>query len=82
MSGLDDVCKQILAALLKGQKAYSGVQREIGAGSLKTVKNHVKHLQDAKLVKVDKLRRGIRYFPEISLTEKGSEVARNVGQEE
>ena len=74
-SEFDEVCSKILLALLKNMSNFAELQRSVGAGSVRTIKRHVKHLTDKELVKVNRERQGLRFYYNISLTPKGIEVA-------
>jgi len=74
-SEFDEVCSRILVALLKNASNFAGLQRSVGAGSARTIKKHAKHLTDKGLIEVNRERRGVRFYYNISLTEKGTKVA-------
>lgn len=75
----DETCKVILISLLKGLNDFAEVQREISAGSYKTVKNHIKnHLVPAGLTELIQKKKGLRIYYEIKLTENGKIIAQNL----
>jgi len=81
MSDIDDVCNQIILVLAKNSSSsvdYAQLQRNVGAGSVQTVKKHVKHLLEAGLVKVETENRGMRIYYKISLSKKGIKMSRNL----
>lgn len=80
-STIDDICKKILQILGSNTTDFALLQRSIGAGSMRTIKNHVKHLEEKGLVQVKKERRGIRDYYRISLTKKGADVAAHLSKE-
>jgi DNA-binding HxlR family transcriptional regulator len=75
-SEIDEICRKILLALQKNKADtdYAQLQRNVGAGSIKTIKKHVKHLLDKGLVEVDSLHRGMRVYYKISLSKKGIDI--------
>lgn len=81
-SEFDEVCSSILGALLKNMSNFAELQRYVGAGSVRTIKKHVKHLTDRGLVKVNRERQGLRFYYNISLTKKGIEVSSDLAGRE
>jgi len=75
-SQIDDVCTKILLALHKNKADtdYAQLQRSVGAGSIKTIKKHVKHLLDMGFIEVNSLHRGMRVYYKISLSKKGIDM--------
>jgi DNA-binding HxlR family transcriptional regulator len=75
-SQIDDVCTKILLALQKNKADidYAQLQRSVGAGSIKTIKKHVKHLLDMGFIEVNSLHRGMRVYYKISLSKKGIDI--------
>jgi DNA-binding HxlR family transcriptional regulator len=80
ISKIDDACAKILLTLLKDKTDYAQLQRSVGAGSVETIKRHVKHLLDKGLVEVNREHRGMRFYYKISLTKKGVEIASHLKQ--
>jgi DNA-binding HxlR family transcriptional regulator len=76
ISEIDEICRKILLALQKNKADvdYAQLQRDVGAGSIKTIKKHVKHLLDKGLVEVNTLHRGMRVYYKISLSKKGIDM--------
>jgi DNA-binding HxlR family transcriptional regulator len=77
-SEIDDICKSLLKAAADSPKTYAELQRAVGAGSIRTVEEHVKHLVEKGLVADKKVRHGLRFIHQVSLTEKGVEVVKNI----
>ncbi|MEM3760554.1 MAG: hypothetical protein QXZ02_05535 [Candidatus Bathyarchaeia archaeon] len=75
-SEIDEICRKILLALQKNKADtdYAQLQRSVGAGSIKTIKKHVKHLLDKGFVEVNLLHRGMRVYYKISLSKKGIDM--------
>jgi DNA-binding HxlR family transcriptional regulator len=76
ISEIDEICRKILLALQKNKADvdYAQLQRDVGAGSIKTIKKHVKHLLDKGLVEVNTLHRGMQVYYKISLSKKGIDM--------
>ena len=72
---IDETCKLILTSLLSGPKDFAGLQRSIQAGSAKTAKRHVKEHLEPEFVRVKTIKKGIRDFYLVELTEKGKAMA-------
>jgi DNA-binding HxlR family transcriptional regulator len=82
ISKIDDVCTKILFALQKNETDtdYAQLQRNVGAGSIKTIKKHVKHLLDMGLIEVNSIQRGMRVYYKISLSKKGIDMVSRLKQ--
>lgn len=83
ISKIDDICAKILVVLLKNTADamdYAQLQRNIGAGSVRTIKKHIEHLLNMGLVNVKTERRGMRFYYRISLSRKGIDIASSFQQ--
>jgi len=82
-SRIDDACAKILLALSRNTADavdFAQLQRAMGAGSVRTVKRHVEHLQGMGLVQVRTEKRGMRDYYRISLNSKGNDTVRRLQQ--
>lgn len=78
-SKLDGICTKILLTLINKDYllTYADIQREVGT-SYKTVRNHIGHLEEKELVSKKKRWKGQKYEYEISLTEIGKDLGREL----
>jgi DNA-binding HxlR family transcriptional regulator len=82
-SKIDDICTNILLVLSKNTADaidYAKLQRDVGAGSSKTIKKHVSHLSRMGLVEVRTEKRGMRCYYKISLSSKGVDTVQHFQQ--
>ncbi len=68
---IDETCNSILKALIDGPQDFAGLQRKCQIGSYLTVKTHVNHLMNVRLVEDNPEKKGTREFHSVKLTDKG-----------
>lgn len=71
MLGIDDVCEKILEVLSTVPKSLAQITREVGAASTKSIKQHLTHLDEKGLVNIKKEKVGLRYYYQITISNKG-----------